>query len=375
MKKNELSTDQFPKVTFGIIVLNGEPFTRYCLEALYPHAWEIIVVEGAAESARDFATEQGYSRDGTLETLKYFKENSDPENKVKIVTKEGFWASRDEQSQAYANEATGDYLWQVDIDEFYLPDAIEKVRGMLMNDPTITGASFQWINFWGNEKTIVDGWFLRSGGGNVNRLMKWGDGYTYGKHWRGPRSYNPDGQDMTQINWVSAEAMARAGIRMYHYSLVFPHQVLHKSTIYKDGTDPTFFHHESDSWATNVWLHLKRPFDVHNRYGQPAWLERFKGDSPSASLAMFNDIRSGQVSCRMRAEEDIEQLLSSVSYQIKRWWAKRLFPVSMWLGNSPRGYWFSRAVFLWLNQGTLALLFAVTRKLRKKLISKQTIET
>ena len=35
------------KITFGIIVLNGEPFTRYCIRALYPHAHEIIVAEGA----------------------------------------------------------------------------------------------------------------------------------------------------------------------------------------------------------------------------------------------------------------------------------------------------------------------------------------
>ena len=27
-----------PKVTFGIIVLNGEPFVRYCLRSLYPFA-------------------------------------------------------------------------------------------------------------------------------------------------------------------------------------------------------------------------------------------------------------------------------------------------------------------------------------------------
>ncbi len=38
-----------PKVTFGIIVLNGEPFTRYCLRSLYPFAHEIIVVEGGHE--------------------------------------------------------------------------------------------------------------------------------------------------------------------------------------------------------------------------------------------------------------------------------------------------------------------------------------
>ena len=35
------------QVTFGTIVLNGEPFTRHNLRALYPFAHQIIVVEGA----------------------------------------------------------------------------------------------------------------------------------------------------------------------------------------------------------------------------------------------------------------------------------------------------------------------------------------
>ena len=37
-----------PRVSFGIIVLNGEPFTRYALRALYPFAHQIIVAEGAS---------------------------------------------------------------------------------------------------------------------------------------------------------------------------------------------------------------------------------------------------------------------------------------------------------------------------------------
>ena len=91
-----------PKVTFGIIVLNGEPFTRYCLRSLYPFAHEIIVVEGAAPAAAKVATPDGHSTDGTLETLYRFKAEEDPEDKVVIITREGFWREKDEQSQAYA---------------------------------------------------------------------------------------------------------------------------------------------------------------------------------------------------------------------------------------------------------------------------------
>ena len=75
-----------PRVSFGIIVLNGEPFTRYSLRALYPFAYEIILVEGACRAAAGAATGDGHSTDATLEVLADFKTREDPENKALIVT-------------------------------------------------------------------------------------------------------------------------------------------------------------------------------------------------------------------------------------------------------------------------------------------------
>ena len=81
-------------------VLNGEPFTRYCLRQIYPFAHQLIVVEGAAPGARNIATPDGHSRDGTLEVLKSFKRDEDPEDKLVLVTRDGFWSEKDEMSQA-----------------------------------------------------------------------------------------------------------------------------------------------------------------------------------------------------------------------------------------------------------------------------------
>ena len=58
--------NRWPRITFGMIVLNGEPFIRYNLRALYPFAHQIIVVEGAAPAAANIATGDGHSSDGTL---------------------------------------------------------------------------------------------------------------------------------------------------------------------------------------------------------------------------------------------------------------------------------------------------------------------
>ncbi|MDX9763319.1 MAG: glycosyltransferase family A protein, partial [Desulfomonilia bacterium] len=104
MDKNPL-----PNITFGIIVLNGEPFTRYCLRQIYPHAHQIIVVEGAAPAARNISTSDGHSTDGTLQVLRDFQQYEDPDRKITIITAEdeghpdGFWpGEKDEQSRANA---------------------------------------------------------------------------------------------------------------------------------------------------------------------------------------------------------------------------------------------------------------------------------
>src|SRR3990172_1499011 len=40
-----------PRISFGIIALNAQPFLEYNLRAIYPFAHEIIVVEGAVRTA------------------------------------------------------------------------------------------------------------------------------------------------------------------------------------------------------------------------------------------------------------------------------------------------------------------------------------
>ena len=98
---------ELPRITFGIIVLNGEPFLRYTLRALYPFAHEIIVVEGAAPGAANIATPDGHSLDGTLDSLRAFKDNEDPEDKLAIVSRDGFWTEKDEMSASLCRACNG----------------------------------------------------------------------------------------------------------------------------------------------------------------------------------------------------------------------------------------------------------------------------
>jgi hypothetical protein len=308
-----------PKVTFGIIVLNGEPFTRYCLRALYPFAHEIIVVEGGHEDTRAVATPDGHSLDGTLEVLERFCAEEDPECKVTVVTKDGFWQKKDEfgrckthQSRAYAERATGDYLWQVDIDEFYLAEDMHRILEMLAHDPEISSVSFHQRAFWGSPDIEVQGWRLRRGADEYHRLFKWGPGYHYVTH-QPPTVVDATGRDLRDLKWVRASDTARQGIHLCHYSLLFPWQVDQKTRIYRDQHPDVFA--GMVEWAETSFFTLGHPYRVHNLYDSPSWLKRYWGEHPAEVLRMMDDVVAGRVQATLRENHDANRLLDSRWYR------------------------------------------------------------
>ena len=314
------STKPMPRVTFGIIVLNGEPFTRYCLRAIYPFAHEIIVVEGGHEDTRAVATPDGHSVDGTLDTIRRFCAEEDPEHKVTLVTTEGFWPKKDElgndrtaQSRAYAERTTGDYLWQVDIDEFYLPGDIRRVLEMLAADPDISGAAFRQITYWGSPAIIVHSWRVRRGLDSVHRLFRWGPGYRYVTH-EPPTVVDASGNDLRKMKWIGAADLERQDIYLYHYSLLFPWQVEQKALIYKHEKPDNFG--EIIEWGETCYFRLGRPYRVHNLYQWPSWLERYEGEHPTEVVRMMDDITAGRVEAVLRDNDDAERLLDTWWYRL-----------------------------------------------------------
>jgi hypothetical protein len=321
--------ENIPRVTFGLIVLNGEPFVRYNLRAIYPFAHQIVVVEGAVESASGIATEDGHSLDSTLETLRQFKSEEDPENKILFVTKDGYWQEKDEMSRAYADLATGDYLWQVDMDEFYQPSDMEYILSLLKDDPAISVVYFKQITFWGGLDYTTDGWYLRQpqgqGPGIVPRLFKWGPGFQYVTH-RQPTIVDDRGIDLRSYKVVNGQDLARKNIFMYHYSLVFQKQVDEKCDYYSKASWAK--RAAALKWAKDTFRDLRHPYRVHNVYKYPSWLERFSGTHPPQILALRRDIDAHQVVVEMRSPEDIEALLQSRKYRWGRMFLKILDPLA-----------------------------------------------
>jgi hypothetical protein len=327
-----------PRVTVGMIVLDGMPFVPYTLRALYPHAAQIVVVEGAAPGARGIARPDGHSRDGTLEELRRFAAEEDPEGKLTIVTAEdeghpdGFWpGEKVEQSRAYATRATGDYLWQVDVDEFYLPADLARVHELLAADPGITAVTFPTVTIWGGLGVATDGWYLQRGGRDFHRLFKWGDGYTYAAH-RPPTVLDGEGRDLRTLRWLDGRATGRLGIMMRHYSLLFPKQVREKVEyyanwgLYRDLVDPDRLR----AWMEESYQTLRKPYRVHNVYRMPSWLERYPGEHPPEVRRMMADIAAGRLAVETRPLDDVERLLSSSSYAARREALRLAGPVDDW---------------------------------------------
>jgi hypothetical protein len=330
-------------ITFGIIALNAQPLLGYNLAALYPFAHEIIIVEGAARAAASLATPEGHSTDDTLAAIRHFQAEHDPEGKVQLVTAadegftDGFWPEKDEMSQAYARRATGDWLWQVDSDEFYREEDIHAVIQILATQPELGGISFPFHEFWGGFDVVTTGkWYLQEFT-EVRRVFRWGPGYSYKSH-RPPTVYDEQGCDLYARPWLDGRALRRRGIFMYHYSYVFPKQARQKVGYYSNVTWTQSFR-DNETWFSESYQALQRPLFLGER-GFPIlqWLERYPGPHPEAIQRLRADLESGKLTEPQRPAADIERLLASPLYllatrilriimppywAVRRWWRLR----------------------------------------------------
>lgn len=302
-----------PRLSFGLIVLNGMPFLPYLLESVYPHAHQIIVVEGAVRRAWEAATPDGHSTDGTVEALRRFP---DPEGKLVVVQREGFWPEKTEMSNAYVERCTGDYIWQLDVDEFYRGEDIERVRTLLAERPELHALSFKTLNFWGGFEAIMAGGRLALGDELFHRLFKFRPGWRFRTH-RPPTLVDEAGTDTRRLGYLSGAELARHGIYLYHYSYVFPEQVRQKMGYYlKMGWRGV----EDEGWVEHYWSQLGDPLRVHPDQRLATWLVPFEGEHPRTIQRLREDLATGRLRVEQRPTEDIQRYLASPG---RRWLAAR----------------------------------------------------
>jgi len=152
-------------IHFFTIVLNGEPFIRYHIDAFkkLPFRWHWHVVEGVADHTHDTSWckrsgghitnelhDNGLSNDGTSQYLDWLAENF-PEN-VTIYRKSGgaYWDGKLEMVMAPLPHITEEcLLWQVDSDELWTTEQLITSRSMFLADPSKTAAFYTCTFFVG----------------------------------------------------------------------------------------------------------------------------------------------------------------------------------------------------------------------------------
>jgi hypothetical protein len=329
-----------PKITFGLITLNGQPFLLRNLRALYPYAHQIIVVEGATRSASGLARSDGHSKDGSFEMLQTFQAEEDPDEKLVVVSAadeayaDGYWPEKDEMSQAYAKRATGDWLWQVDSDEFYFDEDMEFICQMLAEDESISAVSFPYVEFFGGFDYQISGQWQNYEHPLFHRLFRWRPGYRYAEH-RPPTVVDEKGRDLRSLNWLSAPMNVGRKIFLHHYAYVLPKQAEQKAGYYAN-VDWTDAFSDNNRWLRDQYFGLKRPLLLGQRRRREFhWLERFQGKHPQQIDSLLADLEEGKENVELRPTEDIDRLLSSPFYRLAglnaKLWLSIYWPIrSIW---------------------------------------------
>jgi len=314
------------RITFGMIVLNGEPFTKYNLRSLYSWAHQIIVVEGACRTAKAVAKPDGHSIDGTLESLRRFQAEEDVEHKVIVVCahdegfQDGFWPEKTEMCQAFARRATGNYLWQVDSDEFYREQDMQNLIKLL--ERGVGRITFPQHSFWGGIDYVNKGIGLAIFDKGISgaRVFAWGEGFQYKEH-RPPTVVNKELKNVALFGDVSSKIMTKQGIFRYHYCLVFPSQVFSKVNYYSvESQEKTNqgggFNSTILAWHELNFKQITHPFHLHNLPEHLSWIRPFRGIHPVQVIKMMADIRDGLLPIELRQAVDINILMRSKYYRI-----------------------------------------------------------
>lgn len=217
------------KISFGMIVLNGNYVLEQVLESVYEFAHQILIAEGPVRywQGQEVAT----STDGTNEILDNFR---DPQNKIKVFHSQ--YGEKTEQANAYMGALAddADFVWNLDCDEVFKPEDIEKVFSLL-GTHNYTSAGFKSCTFYGGFHDILGGFEEGSEFIRVRKVYP-------GSYWSTHRP--PTIAHVGPLNYKHVVALPEKhlgmdeladshAVRMYHYSYVFPEQVRQKLSYYK----------------------------------------------------------------------------------------------------------------------------------------------
>ena len=264
-----------------MIVFNGDFVLKECLESVYPYATQILISEGPVRYWQD----QGHttSTDKTNEIIDNFP---DPENKITVV--HGQFEEKDEECRAYMPYMRDDidYIWNLDSDEIYKSEDIEKIINIL-EEEKYTSVGVRSCSFYGGFDDFIGGFELAKD--NFLRIFKVYPNATWKTH-RPPTIVAPAGTETLPEKHIDSDTLwNKYGVQMYHYSYVFPRQVREKIAYYKakvsrENCHPNYYEDIYLPWVRGdksvefAWcgVHEFRPMSRGDAYTQ-----KFEGDHPA----------------------------------------------------------------------------------------------
>lgn len=203
------------RLTFGMIVCNGDQFIWENLNHIYDVADEIIICEGAVAKFSPLIGSD-YSTDKTWELIQEFRAQYDQHRKKIVVISsrdlQRPWDDKKEMQNAIAEKTKGRYFIKQDVDEFYnIPGLLKEIDRLANSSRFMT--NYRSYHFWGDTRHIIKGANFND---KQTRVWKW----------------DPDFRYLKTINWVSnvqtGELMAPSGATalisndtLFHYSYLY----------------------------------------------------------------------------------------------------------------------------------------------------------
>jgi len=290
------------KISYVMNVYNGEPFLYYNLKSIYDNAFEIIIVEGAYE---DFAKES-HSTDKTIDIIKNYP---DPEKKIKLIMKDGFWKDREDMCNAFLKEVTGDVIWQVDCDEFYFDETHKFVRELFELSDDLDLILFPIKDFFGSLNYENKGYINVAGLSEVRRVFRYHPGAIW-KTQRPPTLVYPDGREIVSRRVIEATYMASQDHFMYHYTAIFKNQILNKIRYYRKVHE---CYPSMNEFLEEVWDEFKNSFNVSMSNVGLSYLTKYGGPHPPVIYEMVKNIDKEVFSFHPQLEK-IENYIRSPLY-------------------------------------------------------------
>lgn len=307
------TNEQLP-VHFFTIVLNGEPFIRYHLEALagLPFRWHWHIVEGVARLRHDTAWSvsnggrisdslhsQGRSHDGTSEYLdRIQREHPD---KITIYRKPPprLWDGKLEMINAFLPHLPEDcLLWQVDADELWSRAQIVKLRELFLEHPGKTAAWF-WCRYFVGPELVVSSRAGYSQNPESEWLRVWR--YKSGMEWAShepPRLIETSSRDgereVGKINPFWHFEMEEHGLVFQHFAYAVQEQLAFKQIYYG-------YRDALDGWQ-KLQAAQERPLLLRNYF---SWVKDDTAVDSTTALGVVPIAVPGADGWRFRPQEKI----------------------------------------------------------------------